>query len=199
MELLLATSNPAKIHELEAILAPLGLVLRNPRRDFSQITVPNEDGETFEENALKKARHYCKATGLTTLADDSGLEVDALDDRPGIESARYAVTTGERNAKLLAALEGVPAQKRTARFVCVAAVVRPDGTEVTQRGECVGRIHTEPRGERGFGYDPLFWLEEHGCTMAELAEEEKNRISHRGRAVEALRPVLERWRRECGT
>ncbi len=199
MELLIATSNAAKIRELETILAPLGLALKNTRRDFSQITVPNEDGKTFEENALRKARHYCEATGVATLADDSGLEVDALSGEPGVESARYAATTDERNAKLLAALDGLPSEKRTARFICVAALVRPDGTEVTRQGELEGRIHTELRGEGGFGYDPLFWLDEQGCTLAELPEEEKNRISHRARALAAIRPVIEEWAKAIST
>jgi XTP/dITP diphosphohydrolase len=194
MDLLLATGNAGKIREMESILKPLGLTLRNVKRDFPTLPEPEEDGATFEENALKKARAWMKATGITALADDSGLEVDALGGGPGIHSARYAETTGARNAKLLAALSGVSDEERTARFVCVAALVRPDGTEVTRRGELPGRIATEPSGEGGFGYDPLMWLDERGCTVASLAEAEKNRISHRARAVEALIPTLREWK-----
>jgi XTP/dITP diphosphohydrolase len=190
MQLLLASNNPGKVREMREILAPLGVALKTPR-DFPQIPEPAEDGATFEENAVRKARHWAEATGICTLADDSGLEVDALGGAPGVHSARYAPTAPERNAKLLAALQDVPRERRTARFVCVAAIAWPDGRVVTGRGECPGRIHDAPRGSGGFGYDPIFWLDEFGCTMAELPAETKNRVSHRGKALAAMRPIFE--------
>lgn len=192
MPLLLATNNPDKIREMEAILAPLGVEIRTPR-DYPGIAEPREDGATFAENAIAKARHWARATGIPALADDSGLVVDALGGAPGVHSARYARTAPERNARLLAALAGVPPERRTARFVCVAALAMPDGAAVAREGTCEGRIHDAPRGTGGFGYDPIFWLDEHGCTMAELPPAVKNRISHRGRALEALRPILAQW------
>jgi XTP/dITP diphosphohydrolase len=192
VRLLIATQNAGKIRELEAILAPLGVKLSTPE-EFLEVPDAIEDGETFEENALKKARHWFTATGLPTLADDSGLMVDALGGEPGVRSARYAPTVEERNAKLLAALKGVPPEDRTARFVCVAAFIRGHGDEVIRRGTCEGRICDAPRGEGGFGYDPVFWVDEHGCTMAELPAEVKNRISHRARALAALQPDLIQW------
>ncbi|MBN1477583.1 RdgB/HAM1 family non-canonical purine NTP pyrophosphatase [Candidatus Sumerlaeota bacterium] len=192
MKLLIATQNAGKIRELEAILAPLGVTLSTPE-EFLEVPEAIEDGETFEENALKKARHWFMATGLPTLADDSGLMVDALDGEPGVRSARYAPTVEERNAKLLAALEGILPERRTARFVCVAVFIRGHGDEVIRRGTCEGRIHSEPRGDGGFGYDPIFWVEGHGCTMAELPAQVKNQISHRARALAALQPDLIEW------
>jgi XTP/dITP diphosphohydrolase len=192
VRLLIATQNEGKIRELEAILAPLGVALTTPA-DFLDVPEAIEDGETFEENALKKAHHWFTATGLPTLADDSGLVVDALGGEPGVRSARYAPTVDERNAKLLAALEGIPPERRTARFVCVTAFIRGKGDEVIERGTCEGRIHDAPRGDGGFGYDPVFWVEGHGCTMAELPAAVKNRISHRARALAALQPDLIQW------
>lgn len=191
--ILLATNNRGKVRELEAILAPLGVELKTPQ-DFPSVPEAIEDGDTFEANAAKKATHWLRATGLPVIADDSGLAVDALNGEPGVHSARYAETTEARNAKLLSALEGT--ENRTARFVCAAVFARPDGEMITCRGECPGRIHHEARGDGGFGYDPLFWLDEHGCTMAELPAEVKNRISHRARALAALRPTLEAWAKE---
>jgi XTP/dITP diphosphohydrolase len=148
-----------------------------------------ETGETFAANALLKAEAYCKASGLPTLADDSGLAVDALNGAPGVYSARYAPTAEERNTKLLKAIEGVPPEKRTARFVCVIALVLPDQVTVTAEGRVEGRIGFAPRGEHGFGYDPVFMVDENR-TMAELLPDEKNVISHRGRALFKLAPIL---------
>ena len=154
-----------------------------------------EDGKTFEENALIKARAICKLAGEMVLADDSGLEIDYLNKEPGIYSARYM---GEdtsyhiKNKSLIDRLEGVPDEKRTARFVCAIAAVLPDGKELVVRGTVEGIIGYEEKGENGFGYDPIFYLPERGCTTAELPPEEKNSISHRGNALRLMKELLER-------
>ena len=156
-----------------------------------------EDGKTFEENALIKARAICKLAGEMVLADDSGLEIDYLNKEPGIYSARYM---GEdtsyhiKNKSLIDRLEGVPDEKRTARFVCAIAAVFPDGKELVVRGTVEGIIGYEEKGENGFGYDPIFYLPECGCTTAELPPEEKNSISHRGNALRLMKELLERER-----
>ena len=156
-----------------------------------------EDGKTFEENALIKARAICKLAGEMVLADDSGLEIDYLNKEPGIYSARYM---GEdtsyhiKNKSLIDRLEGVPDEKRTARFVCAIAAVFPDGKELVVRGTVEGIIGYEEKGENGFGYDPIFYLPERGCTTAELPPEEKNSISHRGNALRLMKELLERER-----
>ena len=152
-----------------------------------------EDGSTFEENAVIKAKTICELTGEITLADDSGLEIDYLNKEPGIYSARYM---GEdtsyhiKNANLIERLEGVPDEKRTARFVCAIAAAFPDGRRETVRATMEGRIGYEEKGENGFGYDPIFYLPEYGCTSAELSMEEKNRISHRGKALRLIKEEL---------
>ena len=152
-----------------------------------------EDGKTFEENAVIKAKTICELTGEITLADDSGLEIDYLNKEPGIYSARYM---GEdtsyhiKNASLIERLNGVPDEKRTARFVCAVAAAFPDGSVKTVRGTMEGRIGYEEKGENGFGYDPIFYLPEYGCTSAELSGEEKNKISHRGKALRAIKDEL---------
>ena len=154
-----------------------------------------EDGSTFEENALIKARAICKLAGQMVLADDSGLEIDYLNKEPGIYSARYM---GEdtsyriKNQNLIHRLEGVPDEKRTARFVCAIAAVFPDGREFVVRGTVEGRIGYEEKGENGFGYDPIFYLPERGMTTAQLPPEEKNRISHRGVALRKMKEILEK-------
>ena len=163
---------------------------------FSDIDIV-EDGTTFEENALIKARAICKLAGEMVLADDSGLEIDYLNKEPGIYSARYL---GEdtsyhiKNKSLIDRLEGVPDEKRTARFVCAIAAVFPDGKELVVRGTVEGIIGYEEKGENGFGYDPIFYLPERGCTTAELSPEEKNSISHRGNALRLMKELLERER-----
>ena len=152
-----------------------------------------EDGKSFEENAVIKAKTICELTHEVVLADDSGLEIDYLNGEPGIYSARYM---GEdtsyriKNQNLIDRLEGVPDEKRTARFVCVIAAAYPDGTVKTARGTMEGIIGYEERGENGFGYDPIFFLPEYGCSSAELSMEEKNKISHRGKALRAIKEVL---------
>jgi XTP/dITP diphosphohydrolase len=193
--LLIATSNPGKVREYEELLVGLPVAITHPAQEKLVLQV-DECGDTFEENARIKALAYAQASGLLTLADDSGLEVDALGGAPGVRSARYAgphATDADRNRKLLAELKDVPAAERSARFRCVVALARPDGTMHTAEGTCEGMIGFTPRGEHGFGYDPLFVVEGRGgLTMAELSPELKNRISHRARAVTAARPSLAR-------
>ncbi len=153
-----------------------------------------ETGHTFYENALQKARAYAQISGLPTWADDSGLEVDALNGAPGVRSARYAgpgATDEDRCRLLLQQLTHVPPEERTARFRCVVAIVWPDGRQVTTEGQCEGLIVASPRGENGFGYDPVFYLPEKGRTMAELTPKEKNAISHRGQAARRARVKLD--------
>jgi XTP/dITP diphosphohydrolase len=191
MRLLLATHNPGKRREWLALLDGVDVELLLPEEVGLDMDV-KETGETYTENALLKARTLGAASGMPALADDSGLEVDALDGAPGIRSARYRLGSDEvRYRALLKALEGVPAEERTARFRCVAALVLPDGREFTAEGVCEGVITTTPSGEGGFGYDPVFYVPEADATMAELPAAVKNRISHRARAAQALRPMLE--------
>ena len=152
-----------------------------------------EDGETFEANAIKKAREIAKYTGLPALADDSGLVVDALNGAPGIYSARYAgknATDETNNAKLIENLRDIPAKQRTAHFCCAMALATPDGRVQTVQAIWKGRILATPRGANGFGYDPIFFIPTHNCTSAELSSEEKNRISHRGQALRAILPCI---------
>ena len=181
---IVASHNLHKLEELREILVPLGFSVVGPD-DVGGISEPEENGTTFEENALIKARSACKETGLAAIADDSGLCVDALDGAPGIYSARFAGTgnSDDNNALLLEKLKNVPYDKRTAHFVSCIACVFPDGREFTVRGECKGNIATEPEGSGGFGYDPVFLVPELGATFSELSSEEKNRISHRGKAL----------------
>lgn len=201
---LVATTNRHKLEEIRAIFAPLGLraVGIGGVEGGAAIVEPREDGATFEENARIKAAHYARATGRLCVADDSGLEVDALGGEPGVHSAYYAhgmeegmrTARAERdaanNAKLLRALTGVPDERRTARFVCVMIATDPSGRVVaTGRGEFAGRIGREPRGVNGFGYDPLLVLED-GRTSAELPPHEKNTRSHRAAAARAIAPAL---------
>jgi XTP/dITP diphosphohydrolase len=192
VRILLASGNPGKLRELRLLLEPGGREVLSPR-DVGWDERPVEDGATLEENALKKARAAFAATGVPAVADDTGLFVDALDGAPGVHSARYA---GEAEdpaancAKLLSALAGIPAQDRGAQFRTVLALVDETG-EYLFRGTCRGDITLNPRGGFGFGYDPLFELRELGKTFAELEAEAKNRVSHRGRALVALRRHLE--------
>ncbi|MCX7047115.1 MAG: RdgB/HAM1 family non-canonical purine NTP pyrophosphatase, partial [Candidatus Sumerlaeota bacterium] len=147
-------------------------------------------GDTYQANALIKARIWAQRSGLISLADDSGLEVDALDGRPGVYSNRYAPTSADRIVKLLGEMQNVEEARRTARFVCVMALVWPDGKTEVRRGVCEGRISFEPAGVGGFGYDPVFYLPDYGQTMAELPADEKNKISHRARAAQPIREIL---------
>jgi len=196
--LLLATNNPGKAAELRQLLAGCGWDIVTPAEIGLNVQV-EEPGQTYAENARIKAVQYARAGGLVALADDSGLEVDALGGRPGPLSARYAGpdrTDRERVEALLEELAGVPEEERTARFRCVIAMADPRGRVALVEGAVEGRIAREPRGESGFGYDPVFLLPERGMTAAELPPDEKNAVSHRGAAARKARAVLERWLHE---
>ncbi len=193
----MATRNPGKVRELQEILQDLGLRLRS-LRDFPDLPEIPEEGATFAANAQAKAQEVARWTGLPALADDSGLEVAALGGRPGVFSARYAqdrtapaAPTDEDNwRKLLDELAGLPWEARGARFVCEIALALPDARLFRARGECAGFIALAPKGETGFGYDPVFFVPEYGASMAELGPRVKNRISHRARALAALKELL---------
>lgn len=191
-QLLVATRNRGKIKEIRALLD--GLVQEVLcAADLPDLPETVEDGATFAENALKKAREACKATGLPTLADDSGLVVDGLGGRPGVFSARFAGPDADdaaNNSKLLQEVIGLNQAERSAAFVCSMAYVSPDGVDQLFEGRVGGSIIDQPRGEHGFGYDPLFLVNGYQQTMAELPLEEKNRISHRGQALQAFKQYL---------
>jgi XTP/dITP diphosphohydrolase len=191
-KLVLATGNPGKLREFRALLAGLAFAPL-AQADFG-IEPPEETGTSFLANALLKARHAAQAAGIPAIADDSGLEVDALGGAPGVYSARYSgpgADDAANNAKLLAALENTPAPQRTARYRCALAFIDPaTQTELTSEGVWEGIILDAPRGTGGFGYDPYFWLPELNRTAAELDPQEKNRRSHRGLALRALRQQL---------
>lgn len=190
-EWLVVTDNPGKKREYQALLASLPVSIRFPSDLGYRIDV-QEDGTTYTENAIRKARAGVQVSGLLSLADDSGLEVDVLGGAPGVRSARYTPgSDADRIAALLARLDGVPWEQRTARFRCVIAIATPEGELYTAEGTCEGVIATTPAGTGGFGYDPVFYLPEFGCTMAQLPPEAKNRISHRARAVQAALPILQ--------
>jgi XTP/dITP diphosphohydrolase len=188
--LLFATTNAGKLKELRGLVG--GAVEVVSLKDLPPVPEPVEDGETFEANAEKKARAYAQATGLPSLADDSGLCVDALGGRPGVHSARYAPGDDRaRYEKLLGELTGVPEERRTASFRCALCLALPEGKTHLEVGRCEGRILTGgPRGAHGFGYDPVFFIPALGKTMAELSPEEKAKVSHRGEAFRKIRPVL---------
>lgn len=190
--LLIATGNPGKTREYERLLAPLPLTLCTPR-DLGLALKIQESGRTHFENARIKALAYQRASGLWTLADDSGLEVDALEGRPGLHSARYGRPLADdvqRYRLLLQELAAVPWAQRTARFRCVIVLALPIRETYHTEGCCEGLIALKPQGDRGFGYDPIFYLPDHGQTMSQLAPEVKNRISHRARAAQEMLPIL---------
>lgn len=191
-KLIFATGNQNKMREIKAILADMDVEVLSMKEAGIDIDIV-EDGKTFEENALIKARAVSKAGNALALADDSGLEVDALNGEPGIYSARYMgedTSYDIKNMNIIERLEGVPDEKRTARFVCAMAAVFPDGTEQTFVKTMEGRIGYKIAGENGFGYDPIFFLPEYGKTSAEISPEEKNAISHRGKALRAMEEYL---------
>ncbi len=188
MKLVLATHNQGKIRELKECLAEIGWEAI-PVSDISDVPDPAETGKTFKENALQKAHYYMKAVQLPVLSDDSGIIADVLKDEPGIYSARYAGVHGDdeaNNKKLVERLKFYQGDDRKGHYECVIAVVFLDGKEITTEGKCYGVIRDFEKGNGGFGYDPLFYLPEKGKTMAELSMEEKNEISHRGRALRAM-------------
>ena len=194
-KIIFATGNENKMKEIRMILADLGMPIVSMKEAGIDIDVV-EDGTTFEENALIKATEIAKEVpNCIVLADDSGLEIDYLNKEPGIYSARYAgVDTSYdiKNNLLLTRLEGVPDEKRTARFVCAVAATFPDGSTEVVRGTIEGIIGHEIAGENGFGYDPIFYLPEYGCTTAELSPEKKNELSHRGEALRKMRVIMEK-------
>jgi XTP/dITP diphosphohydrolase len=191
-EVVIATRNLKKLEEIKKILSPLSLNLLS-LKDFSNIPELLEEGKTFAQNAMSKAQTTARLTGRLAIADDSGLTVKALRGRPGVFSSRYAgegSTDRDRIRKLLCEMADVPAGERQAAFVCVIAVALPEGKIETVEGNCEGQITFHPRGNYGFGYDPVFLLPEFGKTMAELEPAEKNRISHRAKALEKLKTIL---------
>lgn len=195
MKFLLATHNMKKRAELQRILEPIGITVMTAEEAGKNLTDVEETGVTFEENAVLKAEGGCSESGMPCIADDSGLEVDALDGAPGVYSARYAGEHGndEKNIeKLLENLKDVPKEKRTARFVCVACCMFPNGEKLIARGACEGHIAFEKTGDKGFGYDPVFIPDDtDGRSMAALSDDEKDSISHRRRALDRLAQQLE--------
>ena len=188
-KIVFATSNAGKMREIREILKDLGAEILSMKEAGVDIDIV-EDGDTFAANALIKAKAVWEKTGGIVLADDSGLVIDALNGEPGVYSARYGgpdcISDSDRIDYLLKKLENVPEGKRTAKFVSVITLVTPDGKEIVARGECPGHILFERHGNGGFGYDPVFFAEDAGCTFAELAPEQKNQVSHRARALRAF-------------
>lgn len=194
-KIIFATGNAGKVKEIQKIMADTGREVLS-MKEAGIVANPEENGKTYEENALIKARAVAALTDQIVMADDSGLEVDALNKEPGIYSARYMgedTSYAIKNANIIERLNGVSDEKRTARFVCAIAAVLPDGTELTTRATIEGRIGYEEKGTNGFGYDPIFYVPEYGKTTAELSEEEKNAISHRGKALELMKEELKKY------
>ncbi len=193
--LVLATHNAGKIRELKQVLSELPVELAS-LADVALAEETEETGDSYAANALLKATAICRLTGLPTLGDDSGLEVDALGGRPGLHTARYAgpaATNPDRWAKVLAELRDTPWPERTARFRCAMALVKPGSPPQVVEGVCEGMIALAPSGAGGFGYDPIFYLPEYGCTMAELNQEIKNQVSHRARAAQKAKGIILGW------
>lgn len=191
-KIVFATGNKDKMREIREIMADCEVEIFSMKEAGIDVDIV-ENGTTFEENALIKAKAIADHTDAIVLADDSGLEIDALNKEPGIYSARYMgedTSYTVKNRNLIERLEGVPKEQRTARFVCAIAAVLPGGKELVTRQTMEGYIGYEPEGENGFGYDPIFFLEEYGCSSAALSREQKNAISHRGKALRAMRDML---------
>ena len=194
-KIIFATGNVGKVKEIRMIMSDLDVEVLSMKEAGISIDI-EEDGTTYEENALIKARAVAACTDAIVMADDSGLEVDALNKEPGVLSARYM---GEdtpysiKNAEIIKRLTGVPDEERSARFVCAIAAVMPDGRELTTKAAIEGRIGYEEKGTNGFGYDPIFYVPEFKKTTAELAEEEKNKVSHRGKALELMKEELKKY------
>ena len=192
MKIVFATGNQGKMKEIREILGDLGDEILSMKEAGISLDI-EENGTTFEENALIKARAIADQVDAIVLADDSGLEIDYLNKEPGIYSARYMgedTSYDIKNANLIERLDGVPKEKRTARFVCAVAAVFPDGSEKVVRGTIEGYIGWEPEGENGFGYDPIFYVDAYGCSTAAMSREEKNAISHRGNALRKMKEEL---------
>ena len=192
-KIIFATGNKDKLREIKEILSDCDVDIRSMKEAGINVDIV-EDGKTFEDNALIKARAIAAHTDAIVLADDSGLEIDYLNKEPGVYSARYMgedTSYDIKNQALLDRLDGVPDEKRTARFVCAIAAAFPDGSTQVVRGTMEGIIGHEIAGENGFGYDPIFFLPEHGCTSAQLAPEKKNELSHRGEGLRKMRIILE--------
>lgn len=191
-QIVLATHNKGKIAEIQAIMRDFHIDVLS-MRDIPDIPEVEEDGDTFFDNALKKAREIATATGMMALADDSGLVVDALHGAPGVYSARYSgedATDEKNNMKLMEEMKDIPDFRRTARFQCVMALYHPNGEWISTQGVCEGMIARKPSGSHGFGYDPVFFVPKSGRSMACLEQEEKNAVSHRGDALRKLRKML---------
>ena len=191
-KIIFATGNQNKMREIREIYEDLGYEILSMKEAGISVDIV-EDGKTFEENALFKARAFADQVDDFVLADDSGLEIDYLNKEPGIYSARYMgedTSYDIKNANLIERLDGVPKEKRTARFVCAVAAVFPDGSEKVVRGTIEGYIGWEPEGENGFGYDPIFYVDAYGCSTAAMSREEKNAISHRGNALRKMKEEL---------
>ena len=194
-KIVFATGNAGKVKEIQMILADMGMEVLSMKEAGISIDI-EEDGKSYEENAMIKARAVAACTDAIVMADDSGLEIDYLNKEPGIYSARYLgedTPYSVKNANLIERLAGVKDEERTARFVCAIAAVFPDGTEVTTRATIEGRIDYEEKGTNGFGYDPIFYVPQFGKTTAELTEEQKNQVSHRGKALELMKEELRKY------
>lgn len=195
MEIVIASQNLHKIREIRAILKPEYPFDYLSLLDFPEYQPPEESGETFEDNAFIKATHAANTLKRWVIADDSGLVVPALEDQPGVRSARYAGDTAsdkENRVKLINALDPIPENERTGYYFCALAFASPDGIQMQVKGSCEGSLLLKPRGSQGFGYDPLFLKYDYNKTFAEIDEETKNRISHRRKALDKLSPALEK-------
>jgi XTP/dITP diphosphohydrolase len=189
LEIIIATKNLSKVKEIKDILDNSNIKILT-KKDFLQLPKIDEDGKTFQENALKKAGKISEYTGKVCLADDSGLEIDYLEGKPGIYSSRWGNNDEERINKVLNLLENVPENKRNAKFVCVLVLAFPDGRKYMVKEECPGKISFIPRGKYGFGYDPIFLIPEYNQTFAELGDKIKNQISHRGKALRRMIKII---------
>lgn len=195
--IIFATGNAGKMREIKEIMADTGAEILSMKEAGIEADIV-EDGKTFEENAVIKAKAVAAFTDDIVLADDSGLEVDYLNKEPGVYSARYLgedTSYDIKNQTILDRLSGVPKEKRTARFVCAIAAAMPDGEVLVTRETIEGYIGEKPAGANGFGYDPIFYVEEYGCSTAELSEEQKNAVSHRGKALRAMKEQLNQYKR----
>ncbi len=195
LEIIIATKNLSKVKEIKDILDNSNIKILT-KKDFPQLPKIDEDGKTFQENALKKACKISEYTGKVCLADDSGLEIDYLEGKPGIYSSRWGNNDEERINKVLNLLENVPENKRNAKFVCVLVLAFPDGRKYMVKEECPGKISFIPRGKYGFGYDPIFLIPEYNQTFAELGDKIKNQISHRGKALRRMIKIINEIRDE---